>query len=282
MTEPFEPWVAACLASSAFLYSVGLARLWRRAGVGRGVRAWEVVAFVLGWFALALALCNPLDKLADALFSAHMVEHELLMVVAAPLLVLGRPLGAWVWAFPQRARSSMGRALHRPAWRVPWMAVTTPLAAWTMHAAALWLWHLPAAFDAALESEGLHVLQHLSFFGTALLYWWSVLGGAARHERGAALLSLFTTLVHTGALGALFTLSAVAWYPAYSASTGAWGMTPLEDQQLGGIIMWVPASVAYIACGLAIVGRMLGSDPAPVLKAEQSAITVGSGSSGSH
>jgi cytochrome c oxidase assembly factor CtaG len=184
-----------------------------------------------------------------------MLQHELLMVVAAPLFVLGRPLAAFAWALPPGARRGLGHFFHRPGWRVPWLVLTAPLAAWLVHALALWLWHIPAWFEAALAHDGVHALQHASFLLGALLYWWSVIGH--ERQRGAAMASLFTTMVHTGALGALLTLSPVAWYPSYGARTLAFGLDPLEDQQLGGLVMWIPAGTAYVACGLAIAARWL-------------------------
>lgn len=253
----FEPWVIACLAFSAGLYALGLVRLWRRAGRARGVRLAEVGAFAAGWLVVVVALMSPLDAMGSALFSAHMVQHELLMIVAAPLLVLGRPLAVWIWAFPRGWRGSIGGYFHRAGWRVPWLALTSPLAAWTLHALALCLWHLPALFEAALANEAVHDLQHISFLGTALLFWWSVLGGAARRERGVALLSLFTTMVYTGALGALLTLSTFVWYSSYLESAAQWGLTALEDQQIGGIVMWIPAGLVYIAVALWLGGRWL-------------------------
>ena len=251
----FEPWVVACLLLSAALYAVGVARLWRRAGPGRGVHKRRAVAFAGGWLATAAALVSPLDGLGAQLFSAHMLQHEALMVVAAPLFVLGRPLAAFAWALPPPWRRAIGQFFHRPGWRVPWLLVTAPLAAWLVHAAVLWLWHVPAAFEAALASEGVHALQHTSFLLAALLYWWSVIGH--ERQRGAAMASLFTTMIHTGALGALLTLSPVAWYPSYAGRTLAFGLDPLEDQQLGGLVMWIPAGFAYVACGLATAARWL-------------------------
>jgi cytochrome c oxidase assembly factor CtaG len=187
-----------------------------------------------------------------------MLQHEALMVVAAPLFVLARPLGAWAWALPQRWSRALGRFFHRPGWRTPWLVVTGPLAAWLVHALALWLWHIPSWFEAALASDGIHALQHASFFVAALLYWWSVLG--ARRNAGAAMASLFTTMIHTAALGALLALSPVAWYPTYADRTIAFGLDALEDQQLGGLVMWVPAGFGYVACGLAIALRWLRRD----------------------
>jgi len=261
---PIEPWVVALLALAAALYAVGIARIWRHATTGSAVHARHALAFAAAWLVTAAALLGPLDALSAQLFSAHMLQHEALMVVAAPLFVLGRPLAAFAWALPPAWRRAIGRFFHRRGWRVPWLLLTAPLAAWLVHALVLWLWHVPAAFEAALASEGVHALQHTSFVLAALLYWWSVIG----HERrqGAAMASLFTTMIHTGALGALLTLSPVGWYPAYATRTLAFGLDPLEDQQLGGLIMWIPAGAAYVACGLATVARWLqrtqGLEPA--------------------
>ena len=260
----FEPWVVACVLISAAGYALGLARLWRRAGRGHGIGRVQAAAFVSGWLALAAALVSPIDPLGARLFSAHMVQHELLMIVAAPLLVLGRPLAAWAWALPVGWRRAAGRAFHAPAWRVPWLWMTGPLAAWVLHALALWLWHVPALFEASLASEAVHTLQHIAFLATALLFWWSVLGAATRSEQGGALASLFTTMVHTGALGALLTLSPAVWYPSYRATAPAFGLSAIEDQQLGGLVMWIPASLVYVVCGLAIASRWLaGGAPLP-------------------
>lgn len=253
----FEPWVVACLAVSVGLYAVGLARLWRHAGRGRGVGPGRLAAFCAGTLVLVLALVSPLDALGSRLFSAHMVQHELLMIAAAPLLVAGRPLAVWAWALPLPWRRTAGRLFHAPAWRKPWLFLTGPWVAWLLHALALWLWHLPVLFDAALANEGVHTLQHASFFLTALVFWWSILGGATRRERGIGLLSLFTTMVHTGALGALLTLSHTPWYPAYFSVAARHGLDALQDQQLGGLVMWIPAGLVYIVCGVALAARWL-------------------------
>ncbi|HEY8973546.1 MAG TPA: cytochrome c oxidase assembly protein [Burkholderiaceae bacterium] len=258
----FEPWIVVLLAASMALYVLGTTRLWRRAGAGHGLGAGTVAAWTAGWLALVGALVSPLDPLGESLFSAHMVQHEMLMVVAAPLLVLGRPLAAWTWALPAAWRPRVGAATKRPRWRRFWSHLTHPLTAWGLHALALWGWHLPWLFDAALAHPATHALQHASFLGTALLFWWTTLGGERRALRGAAIASLFTTMLHTGALGALMTLSPLLWYGRYAATSAVYGLDPLADQQLGGLIMWIPASVAYLAVGLALVGRALSSRPA--------------------
>jgi putative membrane protein len=255
----FEPWVVTPLALSAALYALGVARLWRHAGRLRGIGRRQVAAFAAGWIVLVIALVSPLDALGASLFSAHMVQHELLMVVVAPLMVLGRPLAAWAWAFSPAQRHAIGRGLRVRWWASTWARLTDPLAAWVLHALALWLWHVPRFFDAALANEGWHALQHASFLGTALLFWWAVLGRDARSRTnsGFALAYLFTTMLHTSALGALLTLAPTPWYEGYAATTALFGLGPVEDQQLGGLVMWIPGGFAYVAAGLVMVARLL-------------------------
>jgi putative membrane protein len=254
----FEPEVCAPLLIAALLYASGLRHLWRSASTGRGVSAARAAAFWAGWSTLALALVSPLDALGTQLFSAHMLQHELLMVLAAPLLAAGRPLAVWTWALPQQARRRIGHALHWPPWRGVWQAMTRPASAWCLHAIALWGWHVPALFDAALRSDAWHSAQHASFLGSALLFWWALMRPGARAAHGAALVYLFTTMLHTGALGALLTLSTQIWYAPYLQSAPAWGLSALEDQQLGGLVMWVPAGAAYLVVGLALAARWSG------------------------
>ncbi len=253
-----EPWLLSVLGLSAVLYAAGVLRLWRQAGIGRGIGRSAVAAFACGWLALAGALISPLDAWGAVLFSAHMVQHEMLMIVAAPLLVLGRPLAAWTWALAPRYRRLAGRTTRSAVLAWAWNVLTRPVSAWALHALALWLWHVPQLFEAALRSEAMHVLQHASFLGTALLFWWAVLGRDPRsRSRGFAMLYLFTTMLHTGVLGALLTVSPMPWYPGYAAATSALGLDPVEDQQLGGLIMWVPGGLAYLVAGLAVAALLL-------------------------
>jgi putative membrane protein len=259
-----EPWVLGCLALSIAGYALGIARLWRQAGRGRGVSAARAASFVVGWGFLVVALVSPLDPLGGQLFSAHMLQHELLMVVVAPLMVLGKPLAVWAWALPMGWRRGIGAGLHHPAWRRPWLVLSAPLPAWLLHAAALWLWHVPAWFEAALASNAVHTWQHLSFLFSALLFWWSALGQAKRDAQGTALVYLFTTMLHSGALGALLALSPTVWYPSYLGTTAALGWDALEDQQLGGLVMWAPAGLAYLAAGLALAAQWLRARPQPL------------------
>lgn len=243
-----EPAVLFGLAFAIWAYARGLRALWGRAGVAHGIRRAQVMAFAAGLVALFVALVSPLDALGAALFSAHMVQHLLLILVAAPLLVLGMPLVTFVWALPRAWRHRLGGWGHRSRLRKAWRLLTQPMIAWVIHVSTLWIWHLPALFQATLHNDAIHALEHMSFLLTALLFWWTVIHPAGRRGMGygSALLSLFAATLQGSVLGALMTFAATPWYPAYAASTAAWRLTPLEDQQLAGLIMWIPASVLYL------------------------------------
>lgn len=252
-TAPWTLVLAVPLALAALLYFTGAYTLWQRAGLGRGLSVMQSGAFAAGWLALIVALASPLDTLGLQLFSAHMVQHELLMIVAAPLFVLSRPLEAWTWGLPYAWRGSTARIAHGVLFQATWRTLTAPVSAWAIHALALWMWHVPAFFNAALANEALHVAQHASFFLSALLFWWATLGRAGERRPGLAIVLVFTTMLHTGALGALLTFAPSAWYRV--EETMHYGLNALEDQQLGGLIMWIPGGLAYLAAGIVLVFR---------------------------
>jgi putative membrane protein len=255
-----EPWLLVLLGLAALLYAHGVVRLWGRAGRGRGITSWQCARFVTGWLSLVAALVSPLDGWGERSFALHMVQHEILMVLAAPLLVTARPLEAFTWALDPAWRKPLASVARNDALARLWSFLTEPLGAWTVHALALWVWHVPRFFDAALHNEALHIAQHSCFFVSALFFWWSVLARRSRQAEGVGVASLFTTMMHTSVLGALLTFAPSVWYRSYLGGALA-SMTPLEDQQLGGLIMWVPAGIAYIAVGLAIVTSWLRDTP---------------------
>ncbi len=259
----WEPLVVVPLLLSAWLYVRGLRALWRASGSGHGIRHREALAFACGWITLALSLVSPLHRLGGVLFTAHMAQHELLMVVAAPLLVLGRPVIPFLWALPVTWRRIVGSWSATAGVSRTWELITLPSVAWVLHAVAIWLWHAPSLYQATLGSETVHTLQHVSFFGTGLLFWWAVLHGVgSRLARPAAVIYLFTTAGHTSLLGALLTFSPRLWYPLYDETTAPWGLSPLEDQQLAGVIMWVPAGLSYLIAALALAATWL-REPGP-------------------
>jgi putative membrane protein len=255
--SPFEVWLGCLLLIGAVLYARGIFRLWRKAGAGRGIRRLELLSFALGWASLAIALLSPIDSVAEHSFAIHMVQHEVLMVVAAPLIVLGRPLETFAWGVPAPVRRAATAVARSSSVQELWHPATSPLGAWTLHALALWIWHVPVLFALALTSFGWHVAQHICFFASALAFWWSVFAGRSRTAGSWSIVSLFTTMLHTSALGALLTFAPSAWYPQGGAP--AFGLTALEDQQLGGLVMWVPGGLVYMIAGLALVRRWLSA-----------------------
>jgi putative membrane protein len=168
---------AVVLVAIALLYAAGLRRLWGTAAGRESVHRWHVLAFAAGWSSLLLALLSQLDRWSDALFSAHMAQHEVLMLVSAPLMVLGRPFVVTLWALSAPARGKAALVLHRRSVTAAWELLSGPLAILILHAAVLGAWHVPSLFEAALHHEAIHVVQHLTFFLTAALFWWSLIHG---------------------------------------------------------------------------------------------------------
>ena len=241
----------------ALMYGVGVRRIWNRAGREHVVTTGNVVAFYAGIMVLLIALCSPLDAIADTLFSAHMLQHVLLITVAAPLAVLGRPLVPLIWSLPHGARISGARVWNSSGVKRAGGILVLPVVVWMLHTIALWGWHVPSAYSAALENDWLHALEHSSFYLTSALVWWVGLR-PLRDGRGtaAALTVMIGTLFQSGALGALLTFSGTPWYYGQSAGAALWHLTALEDQQLAGLTMWIPAGLFYLAGILVIVHRL--------------------------
>jgi putative membrane protein len=256
----FDPISLACLLASGALYVAGVSRLWARAGRGCGVRPWQLGAFAAGWIALVLALLSPVAAISDVLFSVHMTQHEILILVAAPLLVLGRPIVPFLWALSPRWRLRLGTWSRNRYWAAAWKALTGPLVVWLLHGLALWVWHLPALYQAALGSAAIHAIEHTCFLTTACLFWWSLIHGRyGRVGYGVAVVFVFATAVHSEALGALLTFAPRVWYPLYAMRSSATGLDALEDQQLAGLIMWIPFGVIFLILGLGLFAAWLGA-----------------------
>lgn len=248
----FEPWVFFVTTAAALIYVVGLRRVWRRTKLGRRLLAWQALAYASGLLMLVIVLVSPLDTLAGALFSVHMVQHLVLMLLAAPLLAFSQPVPVLVWALPASWRRGLAGRWRSAGLSSIWHAISNPLVIWVLNVVVLWAWHVPALYQAALGSEAVHRLQHTSFLIAALLFWWAVADFARRGLRhGAAIMYIFTTMMHGMALGVIIATSRVLLYPAYS-NQRAFGLTPLEDQQLAGLIMWMPPGLVYLAATAAL------------------------------
>lgn len=256
----WRPEVVLVLATLASVYASGWWRL-REAGYGRLARTWRLILYLSGLAVVGVALLSPIAELAHVLFSAHMIQHLLLMMFGAPLLLLGNPLPISLWGLPRRARRAVGRLLTRnaPLRKVLWAATLMPVA-WLLFVVNLWLWHLPAAYQATLRDHLIHDLQHVAFFGTALLFWWPIIEPAPRlHERiprGFAILYLLAATGQNTLLSALIALPERVLYPYYDASQLPFGLSALDDQAMAGGIMWTMGHM-YLIPMLLVVAKML-------------------------
>lgn len=242
----FEPWAVVSLVLGACWYGIGLVRLRRRYDGWRVVTPSQIAAFVGGMAVLVVALLSPLDTLSDDLFSVHMVQHLLLLLLAPPLLVYSRPAIVFLWAFPLRGRKKIGFAWSSLGLSRGVGLLMHPLLVWMLSTGIFIFWHLPGPYDWALKHEVIHVLEHLTFFLSALMFWTIVIepSGRRRIGYGATLVFVGSTAILSGLPGALMIL---APRPLYAAQNSvAWGLTQLQDQQLAGVIMWVPAGLAYV------------------------------------
>lgn len=255
-----SPWTALPLVVSALVYSgriIGLRR--------EGVRAssFRVWLFFAGWLLLAIALASPLCRMSASVAAAHMVQHVILAVAAPPLLLIGSA-GLWTPAAIMKSVSTSGSSLQPGAWRFGSSAAGyTALTA--LYGAAIWLWHLPALYEAVLQSTAVHVVGYSALLGVSILFWAATLNLARSSPAGAgaAAFAMFITTIHTGFLGALLTLSPWPWFTSATGGS-AFGLEPLEDQQIAGLIMWVPMAGIYLTATLIGLYRALdapGRDP---------------------
>jgi len=245
--------VLAVVVAAACAYAVGARRVWERAGPGRVVHRAHAAAFGAGLVVVALALAGPLDGAAEGSLALHMLQHVLLISVAAPLLVMGAPMAALVWALPERPRQVAGRggrwlnhSFSGRAW--PWWTA----AALGAHVVAVWGWHTPALYDGARAHPPLHALEHACFLGTAAALWWTVLAARHRAAFGLGVLVVFATALQGTLLGAAMTLAGHPWYPAYAKGAGA-----LEDQQVAGVVMWAVGGLAQVVAGALLFAAWL-------------------------
>lgn len=243
-----EPFVWIPLLLFIVIYVWGIRNVWQRAGTGRGLTRRQWMSFLGAILVLVVALVSPLDALSDVLFSAHMVQHLILMLVAAPLLVISDLHLALLWALPRRRAQALGSGFNRSRpLSGGWHVLNNPVFIWVVFTIAMWLWHAPLPYQAALHNEWIHTLEHLTFLITAMLFWWVLL----KHIRpdhihyAVTIPFLFLTVLQSGILGALMTFSERPWYLYYAHSVTNWGLTSLQDQQLAGLIMWVPGGTVF-------------------------------------
>jgi len=245
----WQPAVLACIALATIPYLIGMARMGRlqRAKIlGR----WRSLSFFAGMSILLLALESPLDAVADDLFSAHMAQHMLLLLVIPALLVYGRPVITWLWAFDLGARRGIVRGWKRARLQAVFDWLMRPLVVWVLLSAALCFWHLPGPYDWAVRHEWLHDLEHLSFLGFSLAFWTIVIepyGQRRRLSFGATIVFVVSSGFVMGLIGAVLTFASTPLYAVHLHTTQAYGLTPLQDQELAGVIMWIPSNLVHLA-----------------------------------
>ncbi|MGH7392698.1 MAG: cytochrome c oxidase assembly protein [Candidatus Rokuibacteriota bacterium] len=273
-----RPEVALPLIVAAGLYALGGWRLARRSARAPAAR---IVVAAAGLAAVAVALLSPLDALADRLFVAHMIQHMLLMMVAAPALLLADPFPVVVWGLPGPTRHRLGRWLGRGApFRRVWVVATTMPVAWLLYTGIVWAWHLPFAYDAALSDRLIHDAEHAAFFFGSVLFWWPVVHPAPRFRRAARPASRIVYLVlaafQTAALGLLLTLAPAILYRTYATAARPDALGALDDQAWGGVVMWGLGGLIDMIAVLVLLYRSFGADAAgrlavPALSAPGSA-----------
>ncbi len=248
-----DPLLTVPLGLALLIYAVGWRRLAERASTP--VRP---TLFLGGWLVLTLALISPLHEAGEKSFTMHMIEHELIMLVATLLLAASSAGAVFAWGLPGLLRQSLVGSWKSPLQRA-WRRLTEPVTATIVQGAVMWAWHAPMLFDRALDSFGWHVAQHACFFASSLLFWWAMLHPRGRMSGyGVSAACLFATSLIGGALGALMSLSSSPWYADYAAMglTGI-GLDPVDDQRLAGLIMWIPGGAVHAVAALALAYKWL-------------------------
>ncbi len=227
--------IGTVLITGLYLYAVGPLR--KRQFPNEQIVTGQTISFLSGMLIMFLALVSPLDELGDAyLFSAHMVQHLCLTIIGPPLLLLGTP--EWL----------VKPALHNKVVFNIAKVLTYPAVAFVLYNVDFWLWHAPPLYNATLENQNIHILEHLTFIVFGLLYWWPIFSPSKDLPRltfGGQILYLFLSGMPSVLLGAGLTFSPPLYAP-YIAAPRIWGISAATDQQLGGLIMWVPVSIFYI------------------------------------
>lgn len=214
------------------------------------------IAFWAGLGAIAVALVSPLDALSSSLASAHMVQHVVLILVAAPLLAFAAPTAAVLRGVPLPARRAVGTGRRQVGLtRRRLRLLRQPVVVWLLHVVTLWLWHASVLYDAAVRQSALHSSEHAMFLVTGILFWRVVVGSrlVGRLPYGGGVALVFTMAIQSVFLSMLLTFAREPWYSVYDGTTDVWGLTQLADQQLAGVIMWVPAGAVYVVTGLVLL-----------------------------
>ena len=262
------------------LFVVGWRRLRTISGPARNRgslgASWRPVSYVAGLFVIGFALMSPLDVLVQQLFFMHMIQHLLLIMVAPVLLLLPNPMPFLLWGLPPRARLATGGALGHILHKESMIGrilrkLTGPMAVWFIMIAFIVGWHDPNMYNAALGSELVHDLEHITMFVAGMLFWWTVTGAGPRlHKnlsRPAKIAFVIAAIPPNMALGAALAFAQQPIYSFYSDMPRLWGISVLDDQRISGIIMWIPGSMMYFLAALTLLFLILsGEEKKPQLQ----------------
>jgi len=268
----WRPEVILVILVMGGLFLIGWRRLRAISGPAKNWRSlgakWRPIFYIIGLLVIGFALMSPLDVLVQQLFFMHMIQHLLLLLIAPPLLLLGQPLVPMLWGLPRQLRKPLGRALRtgQPLARIG-DVITTPIFAAAAFVVTLAVWHIPVFYDAAQGRTFTHDLEHLMFFGTALLYWWPIIhpsGGRRRLSFGLALPYLLPPFLESMLIGVMLTFAGQPLYQTYAEMEMPWGLNPVTDQQLGGLIMWIPGGMFFLIPMIGLLIALLNNEERPV------------------
>ncbi len=267
----WRPEVLLVLGGLGMLYTIGWWRVRQRTRRSRWGQAasWRLLSYWSGLIIIGLALLSPIEVLVQQLFVMHMFQHLLMIMIAPPLLLITNPMPMILWGLPDRVRQGVGTGIGRllgreAAFRHSLRSVTGGGVVWLIWVVALLGWHDPALYNAALESQLVHDIEHLTFFLASLLFWWRITGAGPRIHKQTSLIGRVATLMAAVPLNmflgiALF-FANKPWYTYYLAVPRLWGLDALYDQQLGGFIMWVPGSMMYIIAAVFLLGQYVAAE----------------------
>jgi len=267
----FWPQIILTLAGLALIYVLGWRRL-RQRGAHHLANGWRLTSFLLGLAALWLAMISFIEVLQNFLFSVHMVQHLLITMVAPPLLWLADPIPVLLWGLPTNLRRLLaGWLAVRSPWRPLLKRASAPWLAWGGYVVTLWLWHTPDAYNAGMNSEIVHILEHTTYFISAMLFWWHVSGSAPRyHGRlgyGFRMGYLFAALVSNEILGVIISFARQPIYSYYTNVARVSSLSVMDDQMLGGALMWVPGGMMYALGAVVLLARLLEQEEKQVEEA---------------
>ena len=260
----WRPEIMLSLGLAATVHLTGRWRLKQR-GSSQVATPWRSVAYLGGLAVLWVALMSPIDVLSGQFFFMHMVQHLLLVMIAPPLLLIADPMPIMLWGLPSGLRREVGRLLRPEAtFRRVVRGLTAPGLVWLYFVAALVGWHDPDAYNATLVNDWIHDLEHLTFFGTAMLFWWHVIGSAPhihkRLSRGVRIGYVLSVVPANALTGIAISFASQPIYTYYTTVPRLGSMTVLQDQMLAGVIMWIPGSMMYIIAALILVAQAIRAE----------------------